>query len=113
MINTISKHKTKLIAFLLLLFCLVPQVKSQFYNGTQVGFGKNRVQYDYFEWKYYRFAQYETYFYTGGQELAIYTAKVAKEYIKQQEEFFEVPCIGGTMDRFPFLCNANILHDSV
>lgn len=89
MINTISKHKTKLIAFLLLLFCLVPQVKSQFYNGTQVGFGKNRVQYDYFEWKYYRFAQYETYFYTGGQELAIYTAKVAKEYIKQQEEFFE------------------------
>ncbi|MDF1673581.1 MAG: hypothetical protein P1U41_08745 [Vicingaceae bacterium] len=63
--------------------------EAQFYNGTQVGFGKNRVQYDYFEWKYYRFEQYETYFYTGGKELAVYTAKVAKEYIKQQEEFFE------------------------
>ncbi len=65
------------------------KTEAQFYNGTQVGFGKNRVQYDYFEWKYYRFPQYETYFYTGGQELAVYTAKVAKEYIKQQEEFFE------------------------
>ena len=63
--------------------------EAQFYNGTQVGFGKNRVQYDYFEWKYYRFENYETYFYTGGKELAVYTSKVAKEYIKQQEEFFE------------------------
>lgn len=63
--------------------------QAQFYNGTQVGFGKNRVQFDYFEWKYYRFPQYETYFYTGGKELAEYTAKVAKEYIKQQEELFE------------------------
>ncbi len=62
---------------------------AQFYNGTQTGFGKNRVQYDYFEWKYYRFPQYETYFYTGGKELAVYTAKVAKEYITEQEAFFE------------------------
>ena len=53
-------------------------VHAQFYNGTHVGFGKNRVQYDYFEWKYLRFNQYETYYYTGGKELAIYTAKVAR-----------------------------------
>jgi hypothetical protein len=64
-------------------------LNAQFYNGTHVGFGKNRVQFDYFEWKYYRFPQYETYFYTGGQELAVYTAKVARKHIKQQEEFFE------------------------
>ncbi len=65
------------------------KLNAQFYNGTQIGFGKNRVQFDYFEWKYYRFSQYETYFYTGGQELAVYTAKVARKHIKQQEEFFE------------------------
>ncbi len=62
---------------------------AQFYNGTHVGFGKNRVQYDYFEWKYYRYSQYETYFYTGGKELAVYTAKVARKHLKDQEAFFE------------------------
>ncbi|MCO6501082.1 MAG: hypothetical protein J5I47_12010 [Vicingus serpentipes] len=62
---------------------------AQFYNGTHTGFGKNRVQYDYFEWKFYRFTQYETYFYTGGQELAVYTAKVARQFIKEQEKLFE------------------------
>lgn len=64
-------------------------VDAQFYNGTKVGFGKNRVQYKYFEWKFYRFTQYETYFYTGGKELAEYTAKVARKYIPEQEELFE------------------------
>ncbi|MGB0887457.1 MAG: hypothetical protein ACPGSL_04990 [Vicingaceae bacterium] len=70
--------------------CLITnKVNAQFYNGTHVGFGKNRVQYDYFEWKFYRYANYETYFYTGGKELAIYTAKVARKHIQDQEDFFE------------------------
>jgi Tol biopolymer transport system component len=64
-------------------------ISAQFYDGTHVGFGKNRVQYDYFEWKYYRYTQFETYFYTGGKELAIYTAKVARKHIKDQGDFFE------------------------
>ena len=68
---------------------MTKDASGQFYNGTKVGFGKNRVQYDYFEWKFYRYAQYETYFYTGGKELAIYTAKVARKHIKDQEAFFE------------------------
>ena len=70
-------------------FLMTKDASGQFYNGTKVGFGKNRVQYDYFEWKFYRYAQYETYFYTGGKELAIYTAKVARKHIKDQEAFFE------------------------
>ncbi len=70
-------------------FLYTDNLNAQFYNGTDVGFGKNRVQYDYFEWKYYRYSQYETYFYTGGKELAIYTAKVARKHIHDQEEFFE------------------------
>lgn len=64
-------------------------LSAQFYNGTRTGFGKNRVQYDYFEWKYYRFTQYETYFYTGGKDLAIYTAKVGSKFIDDQEKLFE------------------------
>tara|TARA_R110001592_G_scaffold72804_5_gene222489 strand:+ start:1502 stop:4669 length:3168 start_codon:yes stop_codon:yes gene_type:complete len=64
-------------------------VQAQFYNGTNVGFGKNRVQFKEFEWKYYRFEQYETYFYTGGKDLAVYTAKAAQKYLLEQEELFD------------------------
>ncbi len=87
------KIKTRFfnITFIIVLASLLStdSLLAQFYNGTHVGFGKNRVQYDYFEWKYYRYDQYETYFYTGGNELAIYTAKVARQHIKDQEAFFE------------------------
>ena len=64
-------------------------LQAQFYNGTNVGFGKNRVQFKEFEWKYYRFEQYETYFYTGGTELAIYTSKAARKYLLEEEELFD------------------------
>ena len=87
-IKNTAKHITSFL-LLLILICSIGKLNAQFYNGTHTGFGKNRVQYDYFEWKYYRFQQYETYFYTGGQELAVYTAKVARKYIKEQEDMFE------------------------
>jgi Tol biopolymer transport system component/ribosomal protein S25 len=48
-------------------------------------FGKNRVQYEDFNWFYYRYATYDVYFYQGGRELAIYTAKYAKEIIEELE----------------------------
>ncbi len=73
----------------MLLLLLTNVGNAQFYNGTNVGFGKNRVQYKSFEWKFYRFGKYETYFYTGGKELAVYTAKAAQKYIVDQEELFD------------------------
>jgi Tol biopolymer transport system component len=66
-----------------------PTAMAQFYNGTNTGFGKNRVQFKTYEWKYYRFDNYETYFYTGGNELAVYTSKIAKDLIADQEDFFD------------------------
>lgn len=86
-INTFSSNIKFFLTAIVLFINTV--ASAQFYNGTQVGFGKNRVQYDYFEWKFYRYPQYETYFYTGGKELAEYTAKVARKYIPEQEELFE------------------------
>lgn len=62
---------------------------AQFYNGTKTDFGKNRVQYDKFEWQYYRFKQFETYFYTGGKELAQYTSKSAGKYIRKYEKLYD------------------------
>ena len=52
-------------------------------------FGKNRVQYEEFLWTYYRFDKFDTYFYTGGKELAVYTAKTAQDQIKEMEVLFD------------------------
>ena len=53
--------------------------KAQFYNGSQMSFGKSRVQYSDFLWTYYQMPDYDIYFYLNGKELANYTARYAKE----------------------------------
>ena len=58
---------------------------AQFYNGSQLSFGKNRVQYKDFLWTYYSFDKFDTYFYRNGQELAQYTARYAQDYITEIE----------------------------
>jgi hypothetical protein len=58
---------------------------AQFYNGSQLSFGKNRVQYKDFLWTYYSFEKFDTYFYRNGQELAQYTARYAHDYIAEIE----------------------------
>jgi len=70
-----------------MLFSEVAQ--AQFYNGTQTEFGKNRVQYDDFQWQFYKFDKFETYFYTGGKDLAKYTANYANVRIKEIEKFLD------------------------
>lgn len=62
---------------------------AQFYNGYQMDFGKNRVQYDPFEWKYYRQAKFDTYFYVDGEDFAKFTSKIVDKKIKEYETFFE------------------------
>lgn len=62
---------------------------AQFYNGTQTSFGNNRVQYDNFEWQFYRFKHFEVYFYTGGQELATHASKFAQQKIPRIEKFLD------------------------
>lgn len=65
------------------------QVFSQFYNGHQMRFGKNRVQFDEFEWYYYRYPQFDTYFYAGGSDMAEMASSIATEMIPQLETFFD------------------------
>ncbi|MDB9963790.1 hypothetical protein OAD50_01780 [Vicingaceae bacterium] len=80
-----------LLSTLLLILSLVGSkpISAQFYNGTKIDFGKNRVQYDEFKWQFYRFNNYETYFYTGGKEMAVHAAKYLKVRISELESFFE------------------------
>ncbi len=66
-------------------------VSAQFYNGTQMEFGKNRVQYNDFLWSYYRYTKFDLYFYTEGKELADYTAIAANSVLTEMETFFDYP----------------------
>lgn len=47
---------------------------SQFYYGSQLKFGKNRMQYQNFTWTYFDFDRFRVYLYEGGQEIARYAA---------------------------------------
>ena len=62
-------------------------------------FGKNRVQYTDFLWTYNRFTNFDTYFYVGGQELAIYTGRTADKEIDDIEKLFDYRLDG----RFQFI----------
>ncbi|MDZ7848634.1 MAG: hypothetical protein U5L96_18895 [Owenweeksia sp.] len=54
----------KLLLTALLLGALA-QVQGQFYYGLRQDFGKNRVQFHEFDWTFYRFEQFDVYFYRG------------------------------------------------
>lgn len=61
----------------------------QFYNGHQMTFGKNRVQYYDYYWQYYRFDNFDCYFNEYGRELAQYTADYATKKLEEIEDFFD------------------------
>src|SRR3982750_897242 len=54
-----------------------------------VEYGKNRVQYQKFNWKYYQTENFRTYFSQDGLELGKYVAQVAEQELPQLEEFIE------------------------
>ena len=64
-------------------------VFAQFYNGHQMVFGKNRVQYTNFYWQYYRFEKFDVYFNQFGQDLALYTEWFANQEIKRLESLLD------------------------
>ena len=56
---------------------------------SAVEFGKNRVQYQKFKWKYYQTNNFNTYFSQDGLEIAKYAAQVAEKELPGLEEFIE------------------------
>jgi len=62
---------------------------SQFYNGHQMSFGKNKVQYYDYYWQYYRFDDFDCYFNEYGRDLAQFTADYAMKKLKEIEDFFD------------------------
>ena len=61
----------------------------QFYNGHQMTFGKNRVQYYDYYWQFYRFDDFDCYFNEFGRDLAQFTADYAKKKLAEIEDYFD------------------------
>jgi Tol biopolymer transport system component len=62
---------------ILFFFVLIQNGQAQFYNGLQMSFGKNRVQYSEPFWRYYRYQNFDVYYDIAGKGLAEYVAKNA------------------------------------
>ena len=61
----------------------------QFYNGHQMTFGKNKVQYYDYYWSYYRFDDFDCYFNEYGRDLAQFTANIAMSKLEEIEDYFD------------------------
>jgi len=85
--NILNKRSMrKLSGFLTILLILS-------FSGTaqvsSVVFGKNRVQYKNFKWRFYQTRNFNTYFSSGGLALGKFVAQVAEQELPQLEEFIE------------------------
>jgi hypothetical protein len=80
---------TSFVVMTVIFLLVTSSAYSQFYNGTQMSFGKNRIQYKKFFWTYYKFDDFDIYFYLNGRELAVSTAKYATEQIPVMERRLE------------------------
>ncbi len=82
------RHTSRIITIIIgLIFST--QAFSQFYNGLQMNFGKNRVQHFDYYWSYYRFDDFDCYFNEYGRDLANYTADYAMKKLEEIEDFFD------------------------
>jgi hypothetical protein len=84
-VNTFSKR------ILLAALCLLitQTLLAQFYQGSQMSFGKNRVQYTDFYWTFYRFKNYDVYNYVGGKELATFVSEQAQNEMDVMERILD------------------------
>lgn len=89
-LRTFMKHRFSSFIILTLLFLSLTQsARSQFYNGYSMQFGKNRVQYDERFWSFFRFKNFDTYFYLGGVELASFVGRSAQQDLEEIERLFD------------------------
>lgn len=74
---------------ILLWFCgLSLHASAQFYNGAQMTFGKNRIQYQPQEWQFYRYPKYDVFFYAGEKDRSHWIAREAEKELSLLEKRF-------------------------
>jgi len=87
--RALEKRNIKKLIIILIVCVFGLSAKGQFYNGLQMSFGKNRVQYYDFYWQFYRFDDFDCYFNEYGRDLAQFTADYAKKKLSEIENFFD------------------------
>jgi len=75
----------------------------QFYNGSNLTFGQNRVQYQKMNWYFYRNNRCDVYFYPKGKTAAQYVLKYGNEEIERFEQTFGM----GLSEKIQFVFYAN------
>jgi hypothetical protein len=73
----------------LMAFGISWNTKAQFYQGSNVEFGKNRIQYREFDWLYYPGEHFEVYYYIGGEKFAEYVLMSCEKNLPDLEHFFD------------------------
>ena len=73
----------------ILLVILSQTLSAQFYNGYEMQFGKNRVQYDERFWSFMKYKNFDTYYYLGGLDLAAFTGRTAGKDLEEIEHLFD------------------------
>ena len=74
------------VTFLLVIFGFSSY--AQFYNGSNLTFGKNRVQYQKLNWFFYRNNRCDVYFYPKSKEISQYVLKYGNQEIEEFETAF-------------------------
>jgi len=76
-------HKKLLALIVVLLFPLLGE--AQFYYGLYQTFGKNRVQYNEFDWTFFRYESYDVFFYKNGRPIAEKASVMVGRNLKRME----------------------------
>jgi len=64
--------------------------QAQFYRGSNVSFGKNRVQHKPFDWSYLPGEHFEVYYYQGGQQIAERALLYCEQEMTRLQKFYNV-----------------------
>ena len=84
-----QSYLNRLILLALMFIHGVTGMRGQFHDGSNVEFGKNRVQYQSFDWQYFPIDGAEVYYYQGGKALASHVVIDAPRWIKDVEELLD------------------------
>ncbi len=85
----VYQNKLKRKEFFLVLVSLLIIIFQSRAQVNTVEFGKNRLQFNKFKWKYYQTQNFNTYFYDNGQPLAKFVAQLAEKELPGIEQFVE------------------------
>jgi WD40 repeat protein len=67
------------------------QASAQFFYGIRQTFGKNRMQYNQFDWVFQRYERFDIYFYRGNDELAEQVARMTGKNLVKIENLLDSP----------------------